>query len=224
MSTFQKALTIRSKKLGILITDARTAARRSTKECSSILGISSKEYSLIELGEKTPSLPQLEVLAFFFNIPIEHFWGNKAISEDLDFRLNSKALIQLREKVIGITIRQLRLEADISLDELAEHLEISAKDLVEYELGEKSIPFPLLDAILIALNSNIASVTNHRGQLGQWYLKQKAEKHFSGLPGDMQEFMAKPVNEPYMELAKKLSELPANKLRSIAEGLLEITY
>jgi hypothetical protein len=36
--------------------------------------------------------------------------------------------------------------------------------------------------------------------------------------------MVKPVNEPYIALAKKLSELPANKLRSIAEGLLEITY
>jgi|APHig6443717817_1056837.scaffolds.fasta_scaffold281362_1 transcriptional regulator with XRE-family HTH domain len=224
MSTFQKALTIRTKKLGILITDARIAARRSMKDCANVLGLSQQEFSLIELGEKTPSLPQLEVLAFYLDIPIEHFWGNKTISEDQDFKLNSKDLIKLREKVIGITIRQLRTQANIKITELATHLEISASDLKAYELGDKPIPFPLLDAMLNALNSSISSVTDQHGQLGQWYLKQKVEKRFSGLTGDIQEFMVKPVNEPYIALAKKLSELPANKLRSIAEGLLEITY
>jgi transcriptional regulator with XRE-family HTH domain len=224
MSTFQKALTIRSKKLGILITDARIAARRSTIDCANVLGLSLQEFSLIELGEKTPSLPQLEVLAFYLDIPIEHFWGNKTISEDKEFKLNSRDLIKLREKVIGITIRQLRTQANIKINELATHLEISPTELKEYELGDKPIPFPLLDAMLIALNSNISSVTDHHGQLGQWYLKQKIEKRFSGFTGDIQEFMVKPVNEPYIALAKKLSELPANKLRSIAEGLLEITY
>jgi transcriptional regulator with XRE-family HTH domain len=212
MSTFQKALTIRTKKLGILITDARVAARRSMKDCANALGLNLQEFSLIELGEKT------------LDIPIEHFWGNKTISQDQDFKLNSKDLIKLREKVIGLTIRQLRTQANIKINELATHLEISSSDLKAYELGEKPIPFPLLDAMLNALNSSISSVTDHHGQLGQWYLKQKVEKRFSGLTGDIQEFMVKPVNEPYIALAKKLSELPANKLRSIAEGLLEITY
>jgi transcriptional regulator with XRE-family HTH domain len=224
MSTFQKALTLRSKKLGILITDARSAARRTNNDCAKILGISPEEYDLLELGEKTPSLPQLEVLAFYLDVPIEHFWGNRTISETSDFHLNGKALIKLRQKVVGITIRQLRTEANITLDELAEHLELTATELNAYELGEKPIPVPLLDAILIALKANISCVTDHQGQLGQWYLKQKVEKRFGGLPADIQEFMVKPVNEPYIELAKKLSELPVTKLRSIAEGLLEITY
>jgi transcriptional regulator with XRE-family HTH domain len=224
MSTFQKALTIRSKKLGILITDARTAARRNGKDCAKVLGITPREFTAIELGEKTPSLPQLEVLAFYLNVPIEHFWGNKAISEDQEIKLKSKELIKLREKVIGITIRQIRTESNITLDELSEHLEISNADLNSYELGEKTIPFPLLESMLNALNSNMSTVTDHLGQLSQWYLKQKVEKRFDVLSGDIKEFMVKPVNEPYIELAKKLSELPSNKLRSIAEGLLEITY
>ncbi len=224
MSTFQKALTLRSKKLGILITDARSVARRTNNDCARILGITTEEFNLFELGEKTPSLPQLEVLAFYLDVPIEHFWGNKTISETQDFHLNSKALIKLRQKVVGITIRQIRTEANITLDELAEHLELTSSELNAYELGEKPIPVPLLDAILIALKANISFVTDHQGQLGQWYLKQKVEKRFGGLPADIQEFMVKPVNEPYIELAKKLSELPVTKLRSIAEGLLEITY
>lgn len=224
MSTFQKALTLRSKKLGILITDARSASRRSRMECASFLGISSEEFERFELGEKTPSLPQLELLAYYLDIPIEHFWGNKAISEVQDSHKNGKSLIKLRQKVVGITIRQLRTDANITLDELADHLELTTKELNSYELGEKPIPVPLLDAILVALKANISYVTDHQGKLGDWYLKQKVEKSFGTIPSDIQEFIVKPVNEPYIELAKKLSELPVTKLRSIAEGLLEITY
>ena len=60
--------------------------------------------------------------------------------------MNSKALVKLRQKVVGITIRQLRTEANITLEELAEHLELTAPELNAYELGEKPIPLPLLDA------------------------------------------------------------------------------
>jgi len=37
-------------------------------------------------------------------------------------------------------------------------------------------------------------------------------------------FISKPVNLPYLELAMRLSDLSAEKLRGVAEGLLEITY
>lgn len=224
MSTFQKALNLRSKKLGILITDARLSSRRTKKECANYLGVTQSEFDKFELGEKTPSLPQLELLAFYLDVPIEHFWGSKTISESPEQHINRKSLIKLRQKVVGITIRQLRTEANITIDELAEHLELSANDLKDFELGEKPIPVPVLDAILTSLKANISNVTDHQGQLEKWYLKQKVEKGFDAIPVNIQEFMVKPVNEPYIELAKRLSELPVTKLRSIAEDLLEITY
>jgi hypothetical protein len=39
----------------------------------------------------------------------------------------------------------------------------------------------------------------------------------------MQEFACKPVNRPYLELAMKLSNMSTEKLRSVAEDLLDIT-
>jgi len=36
-------------------------------------------------------------------------------------------------------------------------------------------------------------------------------------------FVLKPINLPYLELAKRLSEMSVDKLRDVAEGLLEIT-
>jgi hypothetical protein len=44
------------------------------------------------------------------------------------------------------------------------------------------------------------------------------------LSPELQAFIAKPINRPYLELAVKLSQLDADRLRSVAEALLAITY
>ena len=40
---------------------------------------------------------------------------------------------------------------------------------------------------------------------------------------ELQGFVCKPINRPYLELAVRLSEMSVEKLRGVAEGLLEIT-
>ena len=44
------------------------------------------------------------------------------------------------------------------------------------------------------------------------------------MPAEIRDFALKPINQSYLELAMKLSKMPAGQLRVIAEGLLEITY
>ena len=44
------------------------------------------------------------------------------------------------------------------------------------------------------------------------------------MPLDLQVFVSKPINRPYLELAIRLSEMSVDRLRAVAEGLLEITY
>ena len=53
--------------------------------------------------------------------------------------------------------------------------------------------------------------------------QKKAVEDFSKLPLDMQQFVSKPANLPYLELAQRLSEMSVERLRAVAEGLLEIT-
>ena len=55
-------------------------------------------------------------------------------------------------------------------------------------------------------------------------LQQEKTQVFLELPPDLQSFVCKPVNRPYLDIALKLSELPVDKLRILAESLLEITY
>jgi len=59
--------------------------------------------------------------------------------------------------------------------------------------------------------------------VGVWFSQQSALKGFQGLSPEMQAFVSKPVNRPYLELAQRLSEMSVEKLRTVAEVLLEIT-
>jgi hypothetical protein len=61
------------------------------------------------------------------------------------------------------------------------------------------------------------------GPVGRWAIQKKALEDFSELPLEMQQFISKPVNLPYLELAQRLSEMSVDRLRGVAEGLLEIT-
>jgi hypothetical protein len=53
--------------------------------------------------------------------------------------------------------------------------------------------------------------------------RQKAIQDFLQLPPDLQEFVCKPINRPYLDLAIKLSGMSTDKLRGVAEDLLDIT-
>jgi len=59
----KKSLTLRAKIIGVLLRDARLAANKSPKECAELLGLSASAYSSFELGKKSLSLPELELLA-----------------------------------------------------------------------------------------------------------------------------------------------------------------
>ncbi len=57
----QAQITIRAKKLGILIRDARMASRRSAKECAAAINVTNGVFKAYEEGRKAPSLPELEI-------------------------------------------------------------------------------------------------------------------------------------------------------------------
>ncbi len=81
-----------------------------------------------------------------------------------------------------------------------------------------------MDALTAALNLPVERLLDERGPIGQWRIQQQSIQEFNQLPDEMKAFVVKPVNLPYLELAMRLSEMSVEKLRMIAEGLLEITY
>jgi transcriptional regulator with XRE-family HTH domain len=217
--------TIRTKKLGVLMRDARLASGKSLEECAQAIGVPSATLEAYEYGERPPSLPELEMFAYFLQIPLEHFWGSETLKKDGRFaqKINPEQVKGLRQRVIGALIRKTRLEAGLSEDALAEEAGLSAERLVSYELGEASVPLPELESLAQVLNASIRDFQDRHGPAGAWFLQQRALQDFSDLPPELQAFVCKPVNRPYLELAQRLSEMQVEKLRAVAEGLLEIT-
>src|SRR5512141_3252673 len=109
-------VTLRTKKLGVLIRDARLAARRTPEECARAMGVSKAVFRGYEEGTRAPSLPELELLSFALKLPIDHFWSRASLSggapstEPVDLT----RLVVLRQRMIGARLRQERTRADLS--------------------------------------------------------------------------------------------------------------
>lgn len=226
MNKDQRIITLRMHKLGVLLYDARLATRRSIEECAAAMGVSPEVYQTFEVGEAAPSLPQLEVLAFYLDLPIEHFWEAKALSESSaeDSIQDADRLAEIRNRIIGTRIQMLRGELNLSLEDLARAASLSAEHLQACEEGRSPITLPELEIIAAALETRIETFFDDRGMIGAWRTRQIAIQKFFDLPEQHQQFILQPVNRPYLELAMRLSELNVDKLRGVAEGLLEITY
>ena len=218
-------ITIRGKKLGLLIRDARMAERRSIKECADAIGIKPGLFRAYEEGERSPSLPELETLVYYLKIPISQFWSKETksdVSSPVD-SLDMPRLIPLRHRMIGVLLRQERTNSNISMRQISTETGISPSRLKAYELGERPISLPELEGILGVLGGRIEAFFDQSGPVGQWMKSQRALEKFLELPEEMQNFVCQAVNRPYLELAMKLSDLSREKLRSVAEGLLDIT-
>lgn len=221
----QAQMNIRRRKLGLLIRDARLAHRKTITECAEAIGVSPAIMRAYEDGRRSPSLPELEVLSYYLDLTIQHFWSKEALS-DAPSRveeLNLPVLVGLRQRIVGALLRQRRLDASLSLKALSEETGISTSRLTSYELGEKPIPVPELEACMSILGGRIETLLDQAGPIGQWMTQQRAIQDFLKLPPEIQAFVSMPVNRPYLELARTLSSMSTEKLRSVAEGLLDIT-
>ncbi len=217
-------ITIREKKLGLLIRDARMAERRSIKECADAICVKPGLFRAYEEGRRAPSLPELETLVFYLKLPITLFWGRETMSDSpLIEPLDTSRLIALRQRMIGALLRQERNNVNMSIRHLSTETGITQARLNAFELGERAIPVPELESILNVMGSRIETFFDQNGPVGQWMTSQRAMQKFLELPEEMQNFVCQPVNRPYLELAMKLSDMSREKLRSVAEGLLDIT-
>jgi len=223
--SIQAQVTLRSRKLGVLIRDARLAARKTISECAKIIGVNTGLFRAWEEGRKSPSLPELEVLSYALDLPLQRFWSKDATSDNVSVtdNLNLPALASLRQRLIGALLRREREKASISLRDLSEQSGISTSRLKAYELGQRPIPLPELEGLIVLVGGQIESLFDQTGPIGVWMNQKKAVQDFLLLPPDLQNFVSKPVNRPYLELAMKLSGMSTDKLRSVAEDILDIT-
>jgi hypothetical protein len=156
---------------------------------------------------------------------MDHFWGKQTKSESpaRHTRIDLPKLLAVRQRKIGALLRQQRMKASVSIRNLAHETDIASSRIKAYELGERAIPLPELEVLIRTLGGRIESLFDRHGPVGQWMISEEAVKQFLEMPVELRQFVAMPVNRPYLELAMKLSNMSKDKLRSVAEDLLDIT-
>ena len=224
MTVTPQLISIKARKMGLLLMNARQVARRSAEECAAVLGVPPDAYLALETGAMPPTLPQLELLAYYLNVPIEQFWASQKLSDDHPELADTQKVQTLRQKMIGTKLKLIRTQRKISLEEMSSRSGVSQEELTAYEQGDQPLPLPILEVLANILDKPIEEFLDERGMVGVWRTKQEASVQFAELPVEIQTFVCNPINRPYLNLAIRLSGLSVDRLRLVAEGLLEITY
>jgi transcriptional regulator with XRE-family HTH domain len=221
----QERLTLRRKIVGIALRQARERAGRTVQACAALLGISPARYRAYEAGRQDPTLPELEVLAWFFQTPLSALLepDQRNTSPEEEMAEAAPEFIALRHRVIGLILRQAREAAGKSLREVAAALGCTPRRLRAYESGERPIPLVELERLAAHLGLSLADLRDAESPIGQAAILLDQIEGFRALPPEVRAFVTAPVHLPYLRLAMRLSELPADRLRHIAEDLLEIT-
>lgn len=220
----QEVYAIRARMLGVLILDAREASGFSVEDLAPAIDTSVATLQAWEYGDAVPSLPQIELLAYVLQVPISHFWGGETFAQQRDARLiDGTEYTIVRSRMIGLMVATLRQQKNIERDDLAEAVGISSDELQAYEMGDAEIPM----TIMVSLSSNLGVSLSHfldgSGRVGNFIEFQQMTELFAKMPDDVREFLAVPSNEAYIRVAMSLAHIPTDNLRSLAEGLIDIT-
>jgi transcriptional regulator with XRE-family HTH domain len=137
----------------------------------------------------------------------------------------SRQMLDLRNRIVGALLLQARTAAGQSREACAQAIGVSESDLSAYEFGRVPIPLSELEALAHHLQTPIeAFVDAEHNPVAQRAMRQQKPATMEHLPTELQQFVEEPLNVDYLRTAYRLSQIPGDRLRMIAEALLEITY
>jgi transcriptional regulator with XRE-family HTH domain len=226
METAQ-TIAIRCKIVGILVKRARIDAGKSMRECSELLGCSPAIYSRYEQGNRGFSLPQLEALAHFFDVPLASLWDDGHVSPGgtQDEALPMAQIIALRRRILAVKLRQCRQTAGLSQREMSQLLGRTVNMVSLYERGMRDIPLAELEVVAERCGHSLVEFMDEETiPPSQAEQQRRIMAQLDALPPDVREFVLSPTNALYLRIAMLLSTMKADHLRQIAEALLDITY
>jgi transcriptional regulator with XRE-family HTH domain len=220
-----EALAIRRKIIAVLLQGARLKSGKSTKDCAEALGVTAGVYTAYEDGGRDLSLPELELLANYLNVPIGNFFDNSDRLVQEEPVMPREQIVELRQRIVGALLRKARADKNVSQKDLAARLGISPRRMTDYEFGQKPIPLSQLQAMADVLDVPMNYFIDEGvGMIGEQELARSQFEKFSDLPEDVRRFITKPTNISYLRVAQHLSDMTTQQLRSIAAAILDITY
>lgn len=201
------------------IQQIRKSKQRSIHDCASILDIPKENYLKFEEGSAPLTLPEMELLASFFDVPFSSFF-EETITEITPLsalpRETRSSYKDLRNKMIQVKLILLRDEAGISLEFLQEMTGISYEDLDSYDSGSKPIPFNHLIQICAYLGRPVDAFFSQEPDFMENPDNSEAQQKWQPEYPEG----SNPVEDPYQQLVDALKQTSKEKQARIAKELL----
>ena len=216
-----------SEQIRLSLRSARIQAQRSMKACADLLQISIERFAGYEQGALIPSLPEIELLSYYFKTPLLSL-----ICEDQQLQNHDTSLldgnslqqfISLRHKLIGAKLKLLRQEKQISPAQLAEMAGFPEDDLQDLEFGRTPIRISILCRIVKALDCSLLDIIDHETPIGQWQQDQATIETFTKLSDGFKSALLKnmrPQDQLFLTQFLTASEEDRKELIDSAELIL----
>jgi transcriptional regulator with XRE-family HTH domain len=220
----EESYRVRARMVGVLLRDARQHARRNLEECARLLRVEPSQVEAWEYGDAAPSLPQLELLANYLDVPVSQFWSGTTLLDEVDERASAKSeYLVLRDRMIGALLRQAREDAGMTPEALAQVSGITAAQIEAYELGDAPLPMHVLTVLASSVKKNVSYFLETGGTVGELLALREAYRQFAQMPPELRAFVTNPLNAGFIEIARMFSQMPTDKLRKVGEAFLDIT-
>jgi len=160
-------------------------------------------------------------MAYTYRVPITYFWSDDPIPRDEERDLPLEEAMGLRRRIIGVLLRQARMEAGHSQKDLAKVLDCPSGRITSYEFGRTDIPLLELEKLASHLEVPLSYFLDHGiRQAGDQVTGKDELERLAQLPEDVRSFMLEPGNLLYVRVAMQLSTLSAEAIRNVAETKL----
>ncbi|HLA42063.1 MAG TPA: helix-turn-helix transcriptional regulator, partial [Aggregatilineales bacterium] len=176
----QEVLRLRSRITGVLIRDARVAQGYNVEQLAELMQTSSDQVIAWEFGHESPSLPELELLAYWLEVAVSHFMSSTEtlVEQIVQRKLDQDEYFKIRNRMIGTRIQNVREQAGFTLEYLAEKVGLDVQTLQHYEFGQLSVPLAQLTSIASTLRININYFLEGRDRVGKYLQAQELFENF----------------------------------------------
>ena len=215
----------RRKLLGALMQRVRVKAGKSAQDCAQAMGVTVDVYASYEEGQGDVTLPELELLAHYLKMPVRLFFERSERLLADEPTIPAEKVVALRQRIIGVLLRQIRQDQDRSVEDVAQRLGLAPQSISDYELGRTPLPVTHLQEAADLLGVPMSYFIDEGvGPIGAQELLRSQFDKLSDLPEDIRKFVVHPTNIAYLRVAQHLSDMTTTQLRDLAAAILDITY
>jgi transcriptional regulator with XRE-family HTH domain len=205
--------------------EIRKSTHHSKSNCAKVINVSVEQYESYENDEGLITLPEIELLAACFGVPISSFFQSEAPTIACQQRLNKDTNSKFKEishKINQAKLKQKISQQEISIGELGSKSGISSEFLHNYLSGSSPIPAKDLLRMIEVLDQPVSDYYS------EVFTDSSLEIHEPDLPliskTDAQKSEEKPIKaiiDAPVQLAQALSQLPIRDQADIARLILQ---